>query len=49
MRQPTRNQVAAFADRMGGAWRARHPDVRERTGPERIARELSVDARRRGP
>jgi hypothetical protein len=49
VRQPTRNQVAAFADRMGGAWRARHRDVRERTEPERIAGELSADARRRGP
>jgi uncharacterized coiled-coil protein SlyX len=98
VRQPTRKQVAAFADRMAGAWRARHPDpepgrlpldpelerrlkaldarmehieaaleglqdalyrqalrqdetrteLRERTEPERIARELSADARRRG-
>ena len=98
MRQPTRKQVAAFADRMAEAWRARHPDaeptrpsldpeverrlraldarmdhleaaleglqdalyrqatrtdethadLRERTEPERIARELSADARRRG-
>ena len=98
MKQPTRTQVAAFADRMAGAWRLRHPDaepvrpssgpdierrleglearmqhmeaaleglqdalyrqavredetrteLRERTEPERIARELSADARRRG-
>jgi hypothetical protein len=98
VRQPTRRQVAAFADRMAGAWRARHPDaetvapsldpeverrlqaldtrmghleaeleglqdalyrlavredesraeLRERTEPDRIARELSADARRRG-
>ena len=97
MRQPTRRQVAAFADRIAGAWRARHPDpepratssdpdaarlqalearmdhlesaleglqdalyrqavredearteLRERTEPDRIARELSADARRRG-
>ena len=98
VRQPTRRQVAALADRMTGAWRARHPDaepvaapldadlerrlqaldtrmehleaaleglqdalyrqsVREdetraelqkRTEPDRIARELSADARRRG-
>jgi hypothetical protein len=26
VRQPTRRQVAAFADRMTGAWRARQPD-----------------------
>jgi len=95
--QPTRRQVAAFADRMAGAWRARHPDpeptrapldpeverrlqtldgrmehleaaleglqdalyrqaqredetradLRRRTDPDRIARELSADARRR--
>jgi hypothetical protein len=98
VRQPTRRQVAAFADRMAGAWRARHPDseparpaldaeierrlqaldvrmdhleaaleglqdavhrqavrsdaeraeLLERTQPDRIARELSADARRRG-
>ena len=98
MRQPTRRQVAAFADRMAGAWHARHPDpepgrpaidpeierrlaaldtrmdhieaaleglqdalyrqavrgdaelaqLHERTEPDRIARELSADARRRG-
>ena len=98
MRQPTRRQVAAFANRMARTWRARHPDpepratssdpevdrrlqalearmnhlesaleglqdalyrqavredevraqLRERTEPERIARELSADARRRG-
>jgi PAS domain-containing protein len=98
VRQPTRTQVAALADRMAGAWRARHPDpeptrapldaeverrlqaldarmehleaaleglqdalyrqarrgdemgadLRRRTGPDRIARELSADARRRG-
>lgn len=97
MRQPTR-RVAAIADRMAGAWRARHPDpepvdasldpeverrlqglaarmdhleaaleglqdalyrqarredesraeLRERTEPDRIARELNADARRRG-
>jgi uncharacterized coiled-coil protein SlyX len=27
VRQPTRRQVAAFADRMTGAWRARQPDA----------------------
>ena len=98
MRQPTRAQVAAFADRMAGAWRARHPEpepargpldaeverrlqaldarmehleaaleglqdalyrqaprghatrayLRRRTDPDRTARELSADARRRG-
>src|SRR4051794_14688453 len=98
VRQPTRRQVAALADRMTGAWRARNADpetaagsldadlerrlrtldarmehleaaleglqdalyrqairedenraeVRDRTDPERIARELSADARRRG-
>jgi uncharacterized coiled-coil protein SlyX len=98
VRQPTRRQVAAFANRMARAWRARHPDaepratspgpevdrrlqalearmdylesaleglqdalyrqavredearaeLRKRTEPERIARELSADARRRG-
>jgi uncharacterized coiled-coil protein SlyX len=26
VRQPTRRQVAAFADRMTGAWRARQPN-----------------------
>jgi hypothetical protein len=26
VRQPTRRQVATFADRMTGAWRARQPD-----------------------
>ena len=98
MRQPTRRQVAALADRMTGAWNARHPDpeptrapldpeverrlqaldarmdhleatledlqdalyrqavradetraeLHERTEPERIARDLSADARKRG-
>jgi hypothetical protein len=98
VRQPTRRQVAAFADRMTGAWRARQPEaepgrpaldaeverrfdaldarldhleaaleglqdalyresrrgeaaraaLHERTEPDRIARELSADARRRG-
>ena len=98
MRQPTRRQVAALADRMSGAWRARqadddaaHPpldpdierrldaldarmdrldaaleglqdalyrqavredesraDMHARTAPDRIARELDADARRRG-
>jgi hypothetical protein len=98
VRQPTRKQVAAFADRMAGAWHARQGDaepsrpaldaeierrldaldarmdhieaaleglqdalyrqavrgdedraaLHERTGPERIARELSADARKRG-
>ena len=98
MRQPTRRQVAALADRMTGAWHARHPDheptrapldselerrlqaldarmehleatleglqdalyrqarrgdethadLRRRTDPDRIARELSADARWRG-
>ena len=98
MRQPTRRQVAALADRMTGAWNARHPDpeptpapldlaverrlqaldarmehleatleglqdalyrqaqreaetradLQRRTDPDRIARELSADARRRG-
>ena len=98
MTQPTRRQVAAFADRMTAGWRARHPDpepargpldpeverrlqalaarmenleaaleglqdalyrqaqreddtradLRRRTDPDRIARELSADARRRG-
>jgi uncharacterized protein YicC (UPF0701 family) len=98
VRQPTRRQVAALAERMAGAWSARRADrpstspgleadlerrldalearmthleaaleglqdalyrqavreeesladVRERTEPERIARELSADARRRG-
>lgn len=98
MRQPTRRQVAALADRMSGAWRARnadaepvdtpldpeierrlaafdtrirhvedaleglqdalyrqsrredehHADMRERTDPTHLARELSADARRRG-
>ena len=98
MRQPTRRQVAALADRMTGAWHARHPDheptrapldselerrlqaldarmehleaaleglqdalyrqaqrgdetdahLRRRTDPDRIVRELSADARRRG-
>jgi hypothetical protein len=98
VRQPTRSQVAAFAGRMAGAWRERHPDpepargpvdaeverrlqaidarmehleaaleglqdalyrqaqrqdesraeLRRRTDPDRIAQELSADARRRG-
>jgi uncharacterized coiled-coil protein SlyX len=98
VRQPTRRQVAAFRDRMSGAWRARHDepeiagaplepelerrlaaladrlehveatleglqdalyrqsvrederhaDMRERTEPSRLARDLSADARRRG-
>ena len=98
MRQPTRRQVAAFADRMAGAWHARQTDaepsrpaldaeverrldaldarmdhleaafeglqdalyrqavrgdetraeLHERTEPDRIARELSADARKRG-
>ena len=98
VRQPTRRQVAAFAERMAGAWAARRAyrpsrspgpgpdlerrldalearmthlegaleglqdalyrqavredanraDLRERTAPDRIARELSADARRRG-
>ena len=98
VRQPTRRQVAALADRMTGAWNARHPDpeptrapldpeverrlqaldarmdhleatledlqdalyrqaqreaetradLQRRTDPDRIARELSADARRRG-
>jgi methyl-accepting chemotaxis protein len=98
VRQPTRRQVAAFADRMAGAWHARQADdeptrppldaeverrldaldarmdrieaaledlqdalyrqavrtdetrteLHERTEPERIARELSADARKRG-
>jgi uncharacterized coiled-coil protein SlyX len=98
VRQPTRRQVAELADRLTGAWRARHPDadpeaapldahlerrlhaldtrmahleaeleglqdalyrqavredesratLNERTDPERIARELSADARQRG-
>jgi len=33
VRQPTRRQVAAFADRMTGAWRARQPDDAEPTRP----------------
>ena len=98
MRQPTRRQVAEFADRMAGAWRARQAspepsrpsleaevarrldaldarvdhieaaleglqdalyreavrgdetrtELRRRTEPDRIARELSADARKRG-
>src|SRR5690242_3873918 len=98
VRQPTRAQVAALADRITGAWRARRPDrapargpldaeverrlqaldarmehleaaleglqdavyreaqrgdetradLQRRTDPDRIARELSADARRRG-
>jgi uncharacterized coiled-coil protein SlyX len=98
VRQPTRRQVAALADRMTGAWRVRHPDaeparpalepeverrlealdarmehlesaleglqdalyrqarredenhadLRRRTEPDRMARELDADARRRG-
>jgi hypothetical protein len=98
VRQPTRRQVAALADRMTGAWHARNPEpeptrvpldaeverrlqavdarmehleatlealqdalyrqaqrgddthaeLRRRTDPDRIARELSADARRRG-
>jgi uncharacterized coiled-coil protein SlyX len=98
VRQPTRRQVAAIADRMTGAWHARQPEpepgrpaldaeierrlealdarmdhleaaleglqdalyrqamrgdaaraeLQERTEPDRIARELDADARRRG-
>jgi hypothetical protein len=98
VRQPTRRQVAAFADRMAAAWRERQteaepsrpaldPEVerrldaldarmdhleaafeglqdalyreavrgdetraelQQRTDPDRIARELSADARKRG-
>lgn len=98
MRQPTRRQLAALAERMAGAWASRRAgrpspspgtapdlerrldalearmthleaaleglqdalyrqavredasrvDLRERTEPGRIARELSADARRRG-
>ena len=98
MRQPTRRQVAALAERMSGAWSTRRADrpstsprsepdlerrldalearmthleaaleglqdalyrqavredesrvdLRERTEPDRIARKLSADARRRG-
>jgi uncharacterized coiled-coil protein SlyX len=98
VRQPTRRQVAAVADRITGAWRARRADpdpiraplepeverrlqslearmqhleaaleglqdalyrqarredesradLQRRTDPDRIARELSADARRRG-
>jgi uncharacterized coiled-coil protein SlyX len=98
VRQPTRRDVAALAERISGAWRAfraepgaagappapeverrlsslsarlefvetaleelqdalyrqsqredeRHADMRERTDPARLARDLSADARRRG-
>jgi hypothetical protein len=49
VRQPTRRQVAALADRMTGAWNARHAGAEPtRADRDRIARELSADARWRG-
>jgi uncharacterized coiled-coil protein SlyX len=48
VRQPTRRQVATFADRMAGAWRARQPDA-EPNRPEldaEVERRLdALDAR----
>ena len=41
MRQPTRRQVAAFADRMAGAWRARQPDDE----PNRPELEAEIERR----
>lgn len=48
MRQPTRSQVAAFAGRMAGAWRERHPDpepAREPLDAEVERRLQAMDAR----
>ncbi len=48
MRQPTRRQVAALADRMSGAWRARHPDeepARPTLDPEIERRLIALDTR----
>jgi uncharacterized coiled-coil protein SlyX len=41
VRQPTRRQVAAFADRMTGAWRARQPDAE----PARPALDAELERR----
>jgi uncharacterized coiled-coil protein SlyX len=48
MMQPTRRQVAALADRMSGAWRARHEDaepVHPALDPETERRLAALDAR----
>jgi hypothetical protein len=41
VRQPTRRQVAAFAERMAGAWGARQPD----TAPARPPLDAEVERR----